>query len=92
MSAVSELRNALAVLWISIGLIGFGLFLVAYFRLFRQALRMPNRKEALWKVVNVQPRKDPNWPNTSPEAEMIVKGAMTSLLFIAFFVVIVAVR
>jgi hypothetical protein len=79
--------------WAAFDLIAFGYMVVGFGRLFAQAWKMPNRWPAIWKVVNIKPRGNHEWPNSSPEAELILRGAaLAAILFsvalVSFFVVI----
>jgi hypothetical protein len=63
------------------GVTGFLLMAIAFGRLFRQAWRMPSRRQALWRVLNVQPRRDTEWPNGTREADLIAIGAFCGVVF-----------
>jgi hypothetical protein len=72
---------------IMIALIGFILMLVGFSRLLAEAWKRPNRWKAVWKVVDVSPRRNSEWPNATPEADLIAKGALLGGLILCILIV-----
>lgn len=66
-------------IWMALNFVGLGYFVAGFSRLFVQAWKMPNRRTAVWKVVNIKPRRNAEWPNSTPEADLIVRGATLML-------------
>lgn len=42
---------------------------------------MNDRWKMVWKVVNIQPRRNQDWPNATKEADLIGCGAGIGLIF-----------
>jgi hypothetical protein len=84
-----ELQNVIGYSVIGLGLAGFLLMAYAFGRLFRQAWRMSDRWKMVWKVVNIQPRRNQDWPNATKEADLIGCGAGIGLIFFLLLAAIV---
>ena len=72
---IKGLGDFVALAWVVLALIAFGLSLVAFIRLFAQAHKRADRREAIRRVLNIKPRADQEWPNNSREADVIAGGA-----------------
>ena len=77
----TDLSNALGYAWIAFGLIAFLTMAPGFARLLRNAWKSHARKAMLKKVVNVSPRRNPEWPNNTKEADMIAFCALLGFIF-----------
>jgi hypothetical protein len=75
------MRDGLVLGLFAIGLLGFFLMAYAFGRLFRQAWKSDDRKAMMRKVLHLQPRKDAEWPNMTPEADLVAIGALCGVVF-----------